>query len=340
VTSLTRRLSNEPCEVCDSSDEIISTGYIICKDCGTAKYRHYVDHLPVKYTQSKQIISHNFASNSLEYIGTLGSDIGISTGTIRSHKLSSKAAYKYRRLARFYHNRIRLDGSATHLRTMVAFTRICSKLAISSSLKRRSLYFYWEVVDREVTITNHILLVALCLLRTVREAGDRAPIRFSEIVTAFAENGHRVTNKNLLRLATELDFDLAPIRRTAEDYIERIAAELCAFPSILSRVARTGLQSNRYELHLIQVSLIFLNNLTRKDRGGVQPFPFAVSIVYLADRAISKVRGRRPILTQKLVGTALDAAEFTIRDHIYRFLGKLYEREEEDLIDFIKERLG
>ncbi|MDH5403863.1 MAG: hypothetical protein OEY49_15305, partial [Candidatus Heimdallarchaeota archaeon] len=81
----------------------------------------------------------------------------------------------------------------------------------------------------------------------------------------------------------------------------------------------------------------FLKYIHRKERGGVQPFPFAVSIVYLADRVICKFYCCKSILTQKTLANIVNSAEFTIRDHVYRFLGDIYKKYEEKLILEVKD---
>ena len=67
-------------------------------------------------------------------------------------------------------------------------------------------------------------------------------------------------------------------------------------------------------------------------RGGVQPYPFAVSVMYLSDRAVAKTLRKKPLLTQQILARIAGSAEFTIRDHVYRFLGDLYQQFENDLI--------
>ncbi|MCH8905875.1 MAG: hypothetical protein IH840_02210, partial [Candidatus Heimdallarchaeota archaeon] len=98
------------------------------------------------------------------------------------------------------------------------------------------------------------------------------------------------------------------------------------------RLLYRNLSPEQYEAALILLSQSFLQRLDRKERGGVQPFAFAVSVIYLADRSLARSLGRKPILTQRNLAKASGSAEFTIRDHVYRFLGKLYKSKEPELI--------
>lgn len=339
MTSLVTNVAGQACKNCGSRKDTITGGFVVCTNCGSTKDREYVDHLPVRRSGYEKSYSHNSLGKNLEFVGALGSNIGYSHGILRGNrgqKLNPHIVYKYRRLIRHHHDRARLEGNATHLRTMIAFNRIHSELQLSRDIKQRSLFLYWQIVKEDHKITNHVLLIALCLLQAVREGKSKSPVRFSEVVNTFAKNGHRVTNKNILRLARELNMPLSPNKRSAEDYIERIASNIRWHPDIQSRIDLRPITEGEYELILVKTAKEFLSLLDRKNRGGVQPFPFAVSILYLSDRAYGKAIRRKPILTQKLLAEAANSAEFTIRDHVYRFLGDLYKEHEEVLIDFIK----
>ncbi|MFV2014165.1 MAG: hypothetical protein ACC656_01950, partial [Candidatus Heimdallarchaeota archaeon] len=209
-----------------------------------------------------------------------------------------------------------------------------------TSIKSRSLHLYWKYVNLNHRITNHILLIALCLLQSVRESNNGAPLRFSEIIAAFADNNHRVTNKNILKLALELGISLAPIRRKPEDYINRIAHQVANYSEVIRRLKKRSIDPNQYEALLIIVSRKLLERIPAKERGGVQPFPFAVSIIYLADRAFNKAEQKKTILTQRILAEAASSAEFTIRDHVYRFLGKLYKKHESYVVKEVQDHLN
>ncbi len=335
------------CKYCYSSNETISNGYVVCTSCGTTKEREYVDY---KASLSKEGIMKNKQDSigkSIDFIGALGSQIGYSSGYMTNSnkkRLKPSIVAKYKRLKVNYHDKARLNGNATHLRTMIAFNKVFNSLSISKDVKYRALFLYWQHVNSGIRITNHVLLIALCLLQSIREANERAPIRFSEVVNSFNSYGHRVTNKNILRLARELKVPLSPNRRLPKDYIERIASKLRDSDSVKRRLNNEYLSLGEYEMLVIIVSKKFLNLISRKQRGGVQPYPFAVSIIYLADRAISKAIRKKPVLTQQILAKIADSAEFTIRDHVYRFLGNLYTDVEDKLIktctDHINKRIN
>ncbi|MHA2252616.1 MAG: hypothetical protein ACXAD7_19795 [Candidatus Kariarchaeaceae archaeon] len=330
------------CSNCASTNEVASNGYIVCTGCGITKEREYVEQRASFYLDNSTNTLQNSIGKNIDFVGALGSHIGYASGYLSgSHgqRLNPKTIMRYQRIIRLHQSRARLEGNATHLRTMIAFTRVFSGIGVSKDIKYRALHLYWKQVNRGIRITNHILLVALCLLQAIREAEKKAPIRFSEVINAFSDNGHRVTNKNILRLARDLGFSLSPIKRKPEDYVERIASQIRNNQEINKKLQSRNLVPEQYESVLIMLSQKFLEKLDRKDRGGVQPYPFSISIMYLADRALAKSMKRKPILTQKLLAKAADSAEFTIRDHVYRFLGSLYKYHESYLISIASNHL-
>ncbi|MCE7736692.1 MAG: hypothetical protein GPJ54_17555 [Candidatus Heimdallarchaeota archaeon] len=330
------------CFDCGSQGEISSNGFLVCTSCGRTKERIYVDNSPLYSTNINNERLHNSIGKNINFVGALGSQIGYSSGFLRGSRgkeLNFKTVLKYKRLIKQHHQRSFIEGNSTHLRTMIAFTRIITNLGLSPTIKSRSLHLYWKYVSRNHRITNHILLVALCLLQSVRESNNGAPLRFSEIITAFADNNHRVTNKNILRLARELGVPLAPIRRKPEDYVNRIAHQVANYSKVIRRLKKRFIDPDQYEALLIIVSRKLLERIPSKERGGVQPFPFAVSIIYLADRAFNKAEQKKSILTQKILAEAASSAEFTIRDHVYRFLGKLYKSHESFIVEEVQNHL-
>jgi len=331
------------CNDCGTSGEVSSNGFVVCISCGATKERIYVDSSPLYSTNINNERLHNSIGKNINFVGALGSQIGFSSGFIRGSRgkeLNFKTVLKYKRLIKQHHQRSFIEGNATHLRTMIAFTRIVNNLGLSSSIKSRSLHLYWKYVNLNQRITNHILLVALCLLQSVRESNNGTPLRFSEIIAAFADNNHRVTNKNILRLAREIGVPLTPIRRKPEDYINRVAHQVANNSEVIRRLRKRSIDPNQYEALLIIVSMKLLERISSKERGGVQPYPFAVSIVYLADRAYNRAEQKKSILTQKILADAASSAEFTIRDHVYRFLGKLYKINESYIVGEVQDHLN
>ncbi len=330
------------CNECGKTSEVASKGFVVCIFCGVTKERTYSDTYPVYSNDLRNQKIHNSIGKNVNFVGALGSQIGYSSGFLkgaRGNELNFRTVLRYRRLIKHHHQRSFVEGNATHLRTMISFTRIVNFMGLSNNVKSRSLHLYWKYVNYGKKITNHILLVALCLLQSVRETSSNAPVRFSEIISAFSNNNHRVTNKNILRLARELGISLSPLRRKPEDYLNRIANHVVNHIEVKNRLIKRNLSVDQYEAMLIIVSRKILEKLSIKERGGVQPYPFAVSIMYLADRAFNKAVKKKSILTQKLLADSASSAEFTIRDHGYRCLGQLYKNHEAQIMDEVQNHI-
>ncbi len=335
---------NNTCDFCGSSSLVPFQGFEVCKTCGTTGEKIF--------ETSSFLISENSNSTPTQYIGigkrlnrtgNLGSEIGY----YRSSKFTSKdgtlltpeIAWKFRRLRDNYHNPSKNASSQTHLRTFIIFNKITSQMEIPNTIKERASYLYWKYANKfRGRITNHVLLIALCLLFAIKENGNKYPIKFQDIVRVFNEAGHRVTNKNILKLALDLNIPLSktPVRKS-EDYIAKLTSQITQNPEIRKEVVpRYGIELEKYNYLLIQVSTELLKGISKKERGGVQPFPFAASVLYIADRAISRFFRKVPILTQKKVALITGAKEFTIRDHCYKMLSGVFEREKFKLWNLIR----
>jgi len=259
------------CNECGQTGEVASNGFVVCTFCGITKERTYSDSYPVYSNDLKNQKIHNSIGKNVNFVGALGSQIGYSSGFlkgVRGSELRFRTILRYRRLIKHHHQRSFIEGNATHLRTMISFTRIVNFMVLSNNVKSRSLHLYWKYVNYGKKITNHILLIALCLLQAVRETTNNAPVRFSEIISAFSNNNHRVTNRNILRLARELGISLAPLRRKPEDYLNRIANQVVNNLEIQSRLKKRNLNLDQYEAMLIIISRKILEKLSIKDRGG------------------------------------------------------------------------
>jgi transcription initiation factor TFIIIB Brf1 subunit/transcription initiation factor TFIIB len=320
------------CDYCHSKNLTISTGFKVCRDCGTVKDKVYEESSFQYYQKSESSSSQSVsAGKKLTQVGSLGSEIGYYKNyqyhSYNGENLPNNIKYKFLRLEKNYHSPLKIASSQTHLRTFIIFNSICEKLGIQYSTKERTSYLYWKYVNnKDVKLTNHVLLIALCLLYAIREQSDRLPIKFQEIIRAFSEAGHRVTNKNILNLANQIGLNLnkASIRKS-EDYIERIANTIIEAPGIENDIY-SKLTLNSYKMLLIKLSNYFLEYLDEHIRGGVQPFGYACAVIYLADRGIARFFKKIPVLTQKKVAKITNSKEYTIRDHCYNSLTKEFNK--------------
>jgi transcription initiation factor TFIIIB Brf1 subunit/transcription initiation factor TFIIB len=313
---------NTTCKICNGS--LVQTrGELVCTNCGAVNCS-----LLITKDASKQIPwDHEMAlGKRVHIVDGLGSYIGYhNDGYFQDGKgstLPSKKQYKFRKLKRRYNLRIKIHNYETDYRSLMSLNRVSAHLRISDDVKKRAAYLYKIVTAAErqkeiEKISNHIVLVALCLMAAIRESASNAPIRLSEIISIFQDLGHRVSGKSIIRLAqklpSELGVTLKP--RRSEHYLKRIVSTITSKNKIAKRLKQIDLAPNRYENSLLHMAQEILSEINLRTRGGRNPYIFAVSVVYCADRIIGKLENRRQILTQKTLATICDVAEYSIRDH-------------------------
>ncbi len=346
-------MENQPTKTCDNCNGsncfIENTGYIVCKNCGVTNGRIFSDssyeYHPLKERGGTQGIG---PGKRLYRTDSLGSEIGVFRSNFKTQNKGKKVTpgvnKKYFHLSKKYHIPAKNISDQTHLRTFIIFEKVCSKLELSDSIKERTGYLYWKLEKKhKVKITNHVLLIALCLLYAIRESGGKTPIKFQEIIKGFQEMGHRVTNKNIFQLAHKLDIKLnkTPIRRS-EDYLERITSIIKRDDDLKTKFKqkRFDFPIETYQMLLINIGREILNKIPLNERGGVQPFAFAVSVIYMADRIVCRFYKKSPLLTQKITAKVTGAKEFTIRDHCYRILGGRVKKIKLELVDYILRNYG
>ncbi|NHJ46868.1 MAG: hypothetical protein FK733_03680 [Asgard group archaeon] len=310
------------CEHCNGS--LIQTrGELVCSDCGIVCHS-----VIVSESGNAQVPwDHEMSPGKrVHIVDGLGSYIGYHNDgffhDVKGATLSSKDQYKYRKLKRKYNLRIKIGNHETDYRSLMSLNRVTSFLGLSDNVRKRAAYLYKVVTTAENSgktdkISNHIVLVALCLMVAVRESASNAPIRLSEIVGMFKDLGHRVSGKSIVKMAQTLPTELGiSLRiRKSEDYLQRIVSSILENSDVKIRLKELNFTAIEYENKLLQFSREILSETNLKTRGGRNPYIFAVSVIYCADRIIGKIRNHRQVLTQKTLANICEVAEYSIRDH-------------------------
>ena len=310
------------CKICNGS--LVQTrGEFVCTECGAVNSIAFISEKSSTQIPWDQELS---PGKRVHIVDGLGSYIGYhNDGYFHDGKgttLSSKNQFKFRKLKRRYNLRIKIGNHETDYRSLMSLNRVSAFLDISDNVKKRAAYLYKVVTSAESSnkiekISNHIVLVALCLMVAIRESASNAPIRLSEIISIFKDLGHRVSGKSIVKLAQSLPVELGVSLkiRKSEDYLQRIVSSIIEDVRIFPRLKNIELTKIEYEQKLLHLSRDILAETNLKTRGGRNPYIFAVSVVYCADRIIGKIGGHRQILTQKSLASICDVAEYSIRDH-------------------------
>ena len=315
-------VENELCKYCNGN--LIETkGELVCSKCGAVNNILYISENSISQISWDNEMS---PGKRVHIVDGLGSYIGYhNDGFFHDGKgtlLSTKNQYKFRKLKRKYNLRIKISNYETDYRSLMSLNRVISFLSLSENIRKRAAYLYKIVTSSEKKkkidkISNHIVLVALCLMVAIRESASNAPIRMNEIINIFKDLGHRVSGKAIVKLAQSLpsELDISLKVRKSEDYLHRIISNITQNPEVFERLKSYQLDKREYENKLAQFSREILNETNIRTRGGRNPYIFAVSVVYCADRMIGKIRNHRQILTQKSLANICDVAEYSIRDH-------------------------
>ena len=308
-------------------------GEYICSKCGLVIEKQYV-------SQSYQInedYSKNFNSSRhfvalgkrLDMVDGLGSFIDYQYNSRFSDasgkSLPPNKQVLYRRLKYFYDIRSRYTNKETNYNTFNLLNRVINHLKLSDNIKNRAAYFYNKIISDvpKENITNHVILIAMCIFLAIREYKQNAPITIQELSKVFNDLGHRVSPRTILRELQKIKLHAGKLinnkTRKSEDYINRIISKVCNFNIILNRLFHNSEDVQKYRMYLENKSIYILEKIDLIKRGGRNPYIFAVATIYTSDQILAKKRKKKAILTQKLLSEACNCAEYSIRDH-FRFI--------------------
>ncbi|MFW9983158.1 MAG: hypothetical protein ACFFCB_00290 [Candidatus Odinarchaeota archaeon] len=319
------------CSEC-TGQPILTNGEYVCPHCGLVLARQVVNSPYQIYKEegrsSSQGKSYVALGQRSVMVGGMGSFIDYQSSRFFYDKtgrpLTPRSQRLFRRLKFDYNLRLRIAKRETTYRALRSLGRVAELLSLPDSIKDKAAYYY-QKIDRKLEsedITSHLTLMAYGLMLAVRESKENAPITLQEIADAFQKLGHRVTSRSIIRqaLSVKNKLPLAPAKRMSEDYLQRIVSQTIHHPTIQLRLRRAGLSVQDYQAKLIKHSNQLFGRIDVSERGGRNPFIFAVAVVYSADFLIAKLAKRRPILTQRLISKATNAAEYSVRDHYAKLL--------------------
>lgn len=313
------------CPEC-SSTLVLHSGEFVCSNCGLVVSKQY---LPPVFKISRENLSTNqykhylALGNRMHIVDGMGSYIDFQRTPFfydgQGTPLSSNKQALYRKLKFRYSLRLRIDKRESDYRALKSLNHVTSMLQISDSIRDRAAYLYQKAVKKiNEKISNHIVLVAACLFFAIREYKELAPVTIQEVAQSFKKLGHRISVKKVIKTALELRslfISKHPKIRKSEDYLHRIISNIISSPIIERRLKERGFTTEDYRNLLTQKSYSILKKIGNIERGGRNPYIFAVSTVYCADRIISKKIARKPVLTQKILAQITKVAEYSVRDH-------------------------
>jgi transcription initiation factor TFIIIB Brf1 subunit/transcription initiation factor TFIIB len=302
---------------------VLTNGVYVCEDCGLVAEPDYV---PQDYIISVHTDKHELAKQyvspgeRVDIVDGMGSYIGNfnETKSRDSHgnTLSKEKELYFRRLNRIYNFRARIRHKESQYRVLKSLNHAAVLLQLSDETKQRAAYIYRkslkEFNKKELT---HPVLISAALFLAIRER--REPVTLQEIISVFGQLGHRIPAKKVLRgieiLKKAPGIEL--VRRTSEDYIPCLASKVVRHPEVKVRLHRRFWTPTEYHSLLTRTATLLLEEIAQEQRGGRHPYIFAVSVLYGADLLIARQSEKCAVLTQKLLATITNVAEYSIRDH-------------------------
>jgi transcription initiation factor TFIIIB Brf1 subunit/transcription initiation factor TFIIB len=326
-------MDNLRCTECPGR-AVLTNGEYVCTTCGLVLERQVVSSPYQMYKEDESASSHGKSYVALGQravmVGGMGSFIDYQASRFFHDKtgrpLTPRSQRLFRRLKFDYNLRLRIAKRETTYRALRSLSRVAELLSLPDGIKDRAAYYY-QKMDKNLEssdITSHLTLMAYGLMLAVRESKENAPITLQEIADAFKKLGHRVTSRSIIRqaLSVKKKLPLSPVKRRSEDYLQRIISQTVRHSTIRLRLRRAGLSIQKYQSLLLKYAKQLFNKIGVRERGGRNPFIFAVAVVYSSDLLMAKLAKRRPILTQRLISKATDAAEYSVRDHYAKLLKK------------------
>lgn len=327
------------CQEC-KGEIVVHNGQLVCSQCGLVIGPQYLSPI-VDFTSSEgssNVSSKQYVSlgSRIHIIDGLGSYIDYHVTPFFKDRYGASLCPArqrlFRRLKYKYDLRARIVGNETNYRALRTLNRVCSILQLPSPVRDRAAYYYQKASKKYEEIredsTNHIVLVAACLLLAIREYKYIAPITVRELVGVFKNLGHRVSIRRVVReiLVVRKVVGLKNYVRKSEDYIYRIVSSIVNSEEVITHLKTVGISQDRLKRLLIKETLKILRSLDFSLRRGRNPYILAAASIYAAARKIAEQLGIKRFLTQKIVAKSSGVAEYSIRDHYCTLLKKIIEK--------------
>ncbi len=249
-------ISSWRCPEC-SGNLVTSKGFVVCSDCGVVFSRDYVSPSfqmgNEQQSDSPDADVYGSLGNRHHIVDGLGSYIGYHNDRFfrdaGGQTLSAQKQKKFRRLKFVYSSRVRIGSNEAKYRALRALNHVSKMLMLCEQVRDRTAYLYKKMLNEsQERVANNILLMAVCLLISIREFGNGAPITLEEIADAFERSGHRVNVRAIVREAFRLKISLghAPTIRKPSDYLPRVLSMLINNSKIIKRVKIRGWELKEY----------------------------------------------------------------------------------------------
>ncbi|TFG08762.1 MAG: transcription initiation factor IIB family protein [Promethearchaeota archaeon] len=322
------------CPEC-GGDTILNSFERICRDCGLVINENFEDS---SYIFNDKGITNNLNKQYVaigerpSFVGGLGTFIDYENSKYLKDKsgrlLPPNEQKLYRRLKKKYSQFLRIKNHETEYRIFNILNKISIYLNLNKNIKNMSAYYYKKIIRNEKKVINNISLIAFCIFSAVRNENHNAPFTIKEISEAFQNFGHRVNPRLILRDGVKYKKYITKESKPhkSEDYLTRLIFDVINYEGLEDRLIkkRCDWSIKEYQIELTKICREILKKLSLDIRGGRNPFILTGATIYLADKLMAKIHGKKSILTQKIISDATKIAEYSIRDHYVNLLKPLF----------------
>nr|MDO8100295.1 hypothetical protein [Candidatus Njordarchaeota archaeon] len=326
--------TNGKCKECQG-DIVAENGEYVCSKCGLVVSGELVQStFPIASYLVDNLSSgekaHSSLGKRLHIVDSLGSYIDYHNKGYFYDSQGEPLPYRkqalFRRLKYNYDLKSRTDKRETDYNALRVLNRVSVLLRLSESVRNRAAYYYRKITSSKLCaeVSNRLITVATCLFVAIREFKECAPVTIQELADVFRSLGHRVSVRGIVRELPRLQgkLDINVHVRRSEEYLNRLLSSVIIQPEIQCRVSESEINAEEYKCTILSIALSILKELDLPTRGGRNPFILAVSSIYAADRKLSESRGKKPVLTQRILAKATGTAEYSLRDHFCSLLKK------------------
>ena len=326
------QVTKKPIEVCEECGGgiIVADGEQVCSRCGLV-YERTIVH--PRYILNEDGNSDGFRlyvapGERLHMVDGLGSYIDYPSS---SYFKDASGAPLPPHMQRYYLNLKRLSDKSTKyykreadFRAFCSLNRVVQLLKLPKNVRDHAAYLYRKVARSGVSEKqlSSVVLVAYCLFLAVREFETGKLVTMKDITQAFRRVGHRVTIQSIIHAGLEYraSLNVRLTFRKSENYLPTILDKVVASQQVNRNLLRNGEDLQHYRQRLFETSQNLLKKIDGITRGGRNPYIFAVSVVYAADKIIARQNRRPQLLTQKLLAQLTNVAEYSIREHFSTLL--------------------
>lgn len=306
------------CKECGSALIITSEGKLVCSNCGLV-------HEDIVYEQKEPL-------EEIPMIPTtpLGSKINSDSYGIFRDNLSRKIE---ERLQPMFKNIKKLDDklkayqASAYIGSILlnSFLQIASELNLSRNLAYATLrlylkaYKYFKLNGYNFSCPT---ISAACLLITSRVYGESKVINLEEITDIFLKHGHRVSKSRIAWCVSIINKKILDNPITYKNLVKIYLDRFCK-SALTNYELNKKLKKNKEKIDAItyvdmikRKAIEMLDNFDDIKIQSKNPFVFAASLFYVAEKRIAKELGIKPLISQRLTSEICQVPEFSLREHL------------------------